>query len=110
MVLPTLKSFQVSGKLFLLNQQLASLVEVVDVYLKTLGVNVLEIDQRIKSGIGYDLHIRKPNLYWFWSYISLHEGRIARLIEPVMKSNININWFVKLGNITIKAITLNSEA
>ncbi|GGR50920.1 ATP-grasp domain-containing protein [Streptomyces netropsis] len=84
--------------------------DVVRRYVEAFGVDILEIDQRIKSGVPYELDPVERGRYSFWAYVPKPDGVIAELRLPELSSSIDVNWFVAVGEQTTRSTSFEEPA
>ncbi|MFC7307912.1 acetyl-CoA carboxylase biotin carboxylase subunit family protein [Streptomyces monticola] len=84
--------------------------DVVGRYVESFGVDILEIDQRIKSGVPYELAVTERNRYSFWAYVPKPDGVIADLKLPDLSSTIDVTWFVTPGERTQRSASFEEPA
>ncbi len=59
------------------------------------GINLIDQDFLMQSGLDLDLQIKKKNEYAFWTLFPLLPGKIKKLNQPVVQSRYDIAWFVE---------------
>lgn len=71
---------------------------VVDAYRVTHGLNLLDIDQRIKAGLPYSLEADPPQGYAFWAVVPTRRGKVSALLSPELESECEIRHNFAVGD------------
>ena len=84
--------------------------DVVGRYKEAFGVDILEVDQRIKSGIPFNLSVTDFRRYSFWAFVPKPDGVISELSTPRVSGLIEIDWFVSCGDRTTHTMSFEDPA
>ena len=76
--------------------------KVIESYMDAYGINILDIDQRLKIGLPIPALNIKPKQYGFWVVIPTGEGKIEKYIFPELESEYTIKWNYTIGDTTKK--------
>lgn len=72
---------------------------VIPAYLNSYGINLAELDFKIKCGLSFVIPQLHTESYCFWAIIPKKSGEIKNLLYPNLKSKYTIEWHVKEGEI-----------
>lgn len=74
--------------------------KLVEAYIDSFGINILNIDQRLKINLPISNLSIKTKQYAFWAVIPNSKGKIERFISPNFQSKFDINWNYQEGDTT----------
>jgi biotin carboxylase len=85
--------------------------DVINRYRHSFGVDLLDLDQRLKCGLPIELPIlpTHPEMS-FWVYIAAPEGRVRSLRTPELRSRSETSWFVSPGDVLTCSKTFEEPA
>lgn len=74
--------------------------DVVRRYLEVFGIDLFDLDMRLKSARPYLIPDLSPprGQFSFWAYVPRPTGRVARLDVPALRSAIEVEWYVTVGS------------
>lgn len=69
------------------------------IYEKTFGINLLDIDLQVQADVVF-LNEKKVNTPSFWCVFPIKNGTVKQLVAPDIVSKYDIKWFVEVGEET----------
>lgn len=84
--------------------------DVIGRYIDTFGVNILEVDWRIQSGVPYDLTLESCTEFSFWAFAARPSGTVTKLNTPSLSSSITVDWFISPGDVISRSTSFEEPA
>lgn len=82
---------------------------VVENYRRSLGINILNEDFKIKMGIPLNITAHQ-NIKSFWGFFPRIPGRVLDLIPPILHSPYDIRWFIQKGDVLTAPEAISHKA
>lgn len=74
---------------------------VIEAYMETLGVNLLDVDQRVKAGLPISIECEPSGRGAFWAAIPKRAGKVIGIREPWFEGDCDIRSSFVVGDVLV---------
>ncbi len=77
---------------------------------KNNGINFEEIYFKYQFGLSVSIEEKPSNIFHAWAYLPKKNGKVTHLNKPQLKSNYEIKWLVKVGEVIENSKDFSSQS